>query len=266
MERFLGTLNNQVCHQLKGTTFSNINQRGDYNSAQEACITLEQLKEIIYQWLIDDYCQSPHKALTANPLIAWQEGLKQTEPSLPESKQALELILSHEVKRKLSHQGIQFLQLFYNSEELRTIRIRYGNQSSVTIRVNLENLGKIWVYDQYSGEYLIIPCTEPEYAEGITLRQHKAVLKERIAYKHNQIDTESLLQQKEALRQKIQQANQTKSLRKRMRAKRLNTPALNVAYDINVDQLPNIPKAEANFLLDDLDIPDFDIMPPYEDQ
>ncbi|AZS51523.1 integrase [Entomomonas moraniae] len=266
VERFLGTLNNQVCHQLKGTTFSNINQRGDYNSAQEACITLEQLKEIIYQWLIDDYCQSPHKALTANPLIAWQEGLKQTEPSLPESKQALELILSHEVKRKLSHQGIQFLQLFYNTEELRTIRIRYGNQSSVTIRVNLENLGKIWVYDQYSGQYLIIPCTEPEYAEGITLRQHKAVLKERIAHKHDRIDTESLFQQKEALRHKIQQANQTNSLRKRTRAKRLNTPALKAAYDINVDQLPNIPKAEAGFLLDDLDIPDFAIMPPHEDQ
>ncbi len=266
VERFLGTFNNQVCHQLKGTTFSNINQRGDYNSAQEACITLEQLKEIIYQWLIDDYCQSPHKALTANPLITWQEGLKRTEPSLPESKQALELILSHEVKRKLSHQGIQFLQLFYNSEELRTIRIRYGNQSSVMVRVNLENLGRIWLYDQYSGEYLIIPCTEPEYAEGLTLRQHKAVLKGRIESKRNLIDTESLLQQKETFRQKIQQANQTNSLRKRTRAKRLNTPALKAAYDINADQLPNIPTLEADFLLDDLDIPDFDIMPSYEDQ
>lgn len=208
----------------------------------------------------------PHKALTANPFIAWQEGLKQTEPSLPESKQALELILSYQYKRKLSHQGVQFLQLFYNSEALKTIRIRYGNKAKVTIRVDLENLGKIWVYDQYSGEYLIIPCTEPEYAEGITLRQHKAILKERIENKCNQIDTENLLQQKEALRQKIQQANQTNSLRKRTCAKRLNTPALKAAYDINVDQLPNIPKAEAGFLLDDLDIPDFDIMPPHEDQ
>lgn len=127
-------------------------------------------------------------------------------------------------------------------------------------------MGSIWVYDQYSGEYLIIACTEAEYAEGITLRQHKAILKERIENKRNQIDLEDLLQQKEALRQKIQQANQTNSLRKRTRVKRLNTPSLKAAYDINADQLPNTPKAEAGFLLDDLDIPDFDIMQPCEDQ
>ena len=260
VERFLGTLNSQVCHQLKGTTFSNINQRGDYNSAQEACITLEQLKEIIYQWLIDDYCQSPHKALTANPFIDWQEGLKQIEPSLPESKQALELILSYQYKRKLSHQGVQFLQLFYNSEALKTIRIRYGNKAKVTIRVDLENLGKIWVYDQYSGEYLIIPCTEPDYAEGLTLRQHKAILKQRIENKYHLIDSDNVLELKEAVRQKIQQANQTKSLRKRTRAKRLDTPPLTAPYDTNNNKLSNNQSIEPDFLLDDLDIPDFEII------
>lgn len=245
---------------IKRHYFSNINQRGDYNSAQEACITLEQLKEIIYQWLIDDYCQSPHKALTANPFIAWQEGLKQIEPSLPESKQALELILSYQYKRKLSHQGVQFLQLFYNSEALKTIRIRYGNKAKVTIRVDLENLGRIWVYDQYSGEYLIIPCTELDYAEGLTLRQHKAILKQRIENKYHSIDSDNVLELKEAVRQKIQQANQTKSLRQRARAKRLDTPPLTAPYDINNNKLSNNQYIEPNFLLDDLDIPDFEII------
>lgn len=170
------------------------------------------------------------------------------------------MILSHECKRKLSHQGIQFLQLFYNAEELRTMRIRFGNKAKVAIRVDLENLGSIWVYDQYSGEYLIIPCTEPDYAEGLTLRQHKAELKQRMDNKSKLVDSDNVLELKEAVRQKIQQANQTKSLRQRTRAKRLDTPPLTAPYDTNNNKLSNNQFIEPDFLLDDLDIPDFEII------
>lgn len=130
----------------------------------------------------------------------------------------------------------------------------------MTIRVDLENLGKIWVYDQYSAEYLIIPCTKPDYAEGLTLRQHKAILKQRIENKYHSIDSDNVLELKEAVRQKIQQANQTKSLRQRTRAKRLNTPPLTTVYDINNGKLSNNQYREPDFLLDDLAIPDFEII------
>lgn len=40
VERFLGTLNRAVCHRLSGTTFSNIQQRNEYDSASSAKTTL----------------------------------------------------------------------------------------------------------------------------------------------------------------------------------------------------------------------------------
>ncbi|WP_228411745.1 hypothetical protein [Entomomonas moraniae] len=127
VERFLGTLNRQVCHKLKGTTFSNIRQRGDYQSANEDCITLKELKVIIYQWLIDVYCQSLHKLLQSSPFNEWQEGIKHIEPLLPESAQSLGLILSHQFRRKITHQGIQFVNLYYNAKEHRLLRVDFDN-------------------------------------------------------------------------------------------------------------------------------------------
>lgn len=264
IERFLGTLNSQVCHRLKGTTFSNINKRGDYKSANEACITLEKLKEIIYLWLIDDYCQSPHKALKATPFLAWQDGLKKIEPILPESKQALELILGYECKRKLSHQGIQFLHLFYNAEELRTIRRYHSSNTKVSIRINLENLGSIWVYDEYSAEYILIRCTEPDYAEGLSLQQHRSILKERIRTKSSLVPQNELLALKESVRQKIHQANHSKSLRKQTRAKRVGTIQSTTAYDSNFTLIPQYHEIEPS--VEDFDIPSFKVIECKEEE
>ncbi|MGL4673591.1 MAG: Mu transposase C-terminal domain-containing protein, partial [Wohlfahrtiimonas sp.] len=104
VERFLGTLNTQVCHKLKGTTFSNINQRGNYDSVGLACITQDELKEMIYQWLVDVYCQSSHGDFEETPVTKWHKSRKNIEPRLPESKSNLDLILTREHQRKITHQ------------------------------------------------------------------------------------------------------------------------------------------------------------------
>jgi len=36
IERFLGTFNRQIAHKIEGTTFSNIEQRGDYDAEKLA--------------------------------------------------------------------------------------------------------------------------------------------------------------------------------------------------------------------------------------
>lgn len=254
IERFFGSLNRQVCHRLKGTTFSNIKERGDYKSANLACVTLDELKELIYQWLIDVYCQSYHKFLQTSPFVEWQGGLKQIEPSLPESRQALDLILSHEYRRTITHQGIQFVNLFYNSEELKLMRIQCGETKEVIIRVNLDNLSAIWVYDTYNGDYISIPCTHPEYANSLTYRQHKAILDNNKDKKY--IDNELLLAGKVTLLNKIQEINKTSTLRERTRNARLKKEQLAKAC-----QLINLSEHQAiDITLDDADIPDFDVI------
>lgn len=234
VERFLGTFNRQTAHRLKGSTFSNINQRGDYNSEEEACVTLQELKELIYLWITDIYNQSFHKTLGISPYQKWQEGYLSIEPRLPESKESLDLLLSKECLRTIGHQGIQFENLFYNSQILRTLRVLHGSRYEATIRVNMEDLGYVWIYDQKSDSFMEIPCINQEYAQGLTLFQHRAIC--RLRRENNKKDhcPDTLLASKEKLRQRIKKIGEEKGLRKRKKVARIGQlPTGQSSKDIN---------------------------------
>ncbi len=170
IERFLGKFNRQLSHKIAGTTFSNITERGDYDAENSANMTLAEFKKLLHVWVIDVYSQARHKSLGITPALAWQDGLKIIEPVLPESKEKLDLILAIQKTRKLNHEGVQFKGLMYNSAELAVLRKR--GVGSATIRINPEDLGAIWVFDEQQGDYFTVPCTYPEYANNLTLAQH----------------------------------------------------------------------------------------------
>lgn len=49
MERWFGTQNTRLLHELPGATFSNIFDRGDYDPQKHAVISLEALLEIGFE-------------------------------------------------------------------------------------------------------------------------------------------------------------------------------------------------------------------------
>ena len=62
IERFFGTLNTKLVHTLPGTTFSNITQRGKYDSQNNAFLTIKQLEKILLQFIVNQY----HNEYTAH--------------------------------------------------------------------------------------------------------------------------------------------------------------------------------------------------------
>lgn len=255
IERFLGTFNRQLSHKIAGTTFSNIESRGDYDSEKEAFMTLAELKRLVHVWIIDVYTQTPHKGLDTTPALAWSEGLKTVEPLLPESKEQLDLILAKQTNRKLNHEGVQYERLFYNSAELATLRHR--GIESVDIRVNVEDLGAIWVFDKQHGDYLTVPCTYPEYANGLSLAQHLLIRRYEQETKSGQVDVTVYQRGKDKLRSLINAAKTSKKQSQRKKAARYDSDGLK--------QTPfsaNSLNSKVETLPDDLgqviDIPDFD--------
>lgn len=226
VERFLGTLNRDVCHRLPGTSFSNINLRGDYDSVGESRITLDDLKELVHEWIVNIYNQKIHKSTQRTPFALWHDGLLRVEPMLPESKEQLDLILTTEDERVLSHRGVEFKGLFFNSADLRLFRHRGGESIKVKFRFDKENLGFIWVYDEFEGDYLKVPCIDPDYSEGLTLRQHLQIRAEARAQGLSDQDSESLMHNRERFRKKIEEKSQHKLLRERRKAARDNSETL----------------------------------------
>jgi putative transposase len=174
IERFQGTLNREVAHIAPGTTFENILAREDYDPARHAVVSLSVMKEVIHHWIVDVYHQRPHRGLKTAPAMAWRNSIAADEIPLPDDPKRLDALLGRPSTRKLSHQGIEFDSLFYNSPEMTDLRRRFGAQLEVDIRVNDSDIGSLHVIGP-DGEIYEVPALNSDYAKGLTRWQHKII-------------------------------------------------------------------------------------------
>ena len=121
IERLIGTLMG-LTHRLRGTTFSNIAQRGDYQSAANATLTLSEYR----QWLTETICRyyhvRKHRGLGIPPLVAWERAFTSADgvikpPAIP---RALEFRLDFFPLqwRKVQRTGIELHRTRYWHDDL----------------------------------------------------------------------------------------------------------------------------------------------------
>jgi putative transposase len=73
VEKAIRTLNTYI-HRLPGSTFSNPEERGEYNSEKKAVFTLKELEKYITEWIVNIYHKSPHKGIGGKtPLQIFEE-------------------------------------------------------------------------------------------------------------------------------------------------------------------------------------------------
>jgi putative transposase len=72
IERLIGTMMGAV-HLLPGPTFSNISEKGSYESGDRALLTLAELERWLALRIAGVYHLSLHSALGKPPLAAWRE-------------------------------------------------------------------------------------------------------------------------------------------------------------------------------------------------
>lgn len=82
IERLIGTMMGH-CHLLPGTTHSNVQARGDYDSEAHAAMTLREFESWFTEQVVTQYHLTVHRTLGTTPLIAWKEAV--AEHSAPRS-------------------------------------------------------------------------------------------------------------------------------------------------------------------------------------
>lgn len=174
VERFIGTMNRGVAHGVPGTTFSNIFDKDEYDPVKNAVISLRVLKLILNKWIVDVYHNKPHQSLeNIPPAIKWLSSIKPEEINLPDNPERLDAILGSVDHRTLTHKGIEFAGMYYNSADLAALRRRKGDRLKVEIRVDEGNLGYIYVIAPDNEEIIRVECMNFLYADGLTKWQHK---------------------------------------------------------------------------------------------
>lgn len=145
IERLIGTLM-QIAHLLPGTTFSNIRDKGDYDSADKARLTLDEFRQWMTQKVGRTYHTRRHSSLGVPPLVAWERGLQDKNgqivpPPLPARPLDFRMDFLPFVMRPVRRTGITFGASRYWHADLSPL-IR---QDEVLVRYDPRKPGTIWV-------------------------------------------------------------------------------------------------------------------------
>lgn len=188
VERFFGTLNKQLIHQLPGTTFSNHNEKGDYDSTKLSCITLIKLNELVSNWLEKIYHRKIHRGHGRAPEKLWEEGIKEN-PVNTYTLEYLDTIAREVLTRKISNGRITIYNLKWYSHALATIeaQLKLKNlEAKVEVYVDTLDLEKIYIKSPLDGTIFIrADSTIPGYTKGLSLFEHK-LIKEELVQKGKQ--------------------------------------------------------------------------------
>lgn len=176
VERFFRTLGLKLIGNISGKTFENIFKREDYDPAKHATITLVTLRMVVLKWIVDYYHQRPHRGLKQlTPADVWAEKIVNTDQMLPESSVLLDSAFSKLETRRLTKDGIEMDSLFYQSDDLRKVRERYGSEITVQVQIMDDDLGWIIVAVPESTDLLKVCAVDMDYAAGMTRWQHRVV-------------------------------------------------------------------------------------------
>ncbi|MBD8643112.1 transposase [Stenotrophomonas sp. CFBP 13724] len=146
IERLIGTLM-KIAHLLPGTTFSNIKERGNYDSEGKARLTLSEFQSWMAQKVCRFYHQRKHRALGMPPIIAWERAFTDSAGnyvSPPLIAKPLEFridFLPFEIRR-VRRTGIELNSSRYWHEDLSSM---LRSDTPVRVKYDPRDPSEVWV-------------------------------------------------------------------------------------------------------------------------
>ncbi len=202
IERYFRTLNTGLIHPLPGTTFSNILERGDYNPATQACISLASFRQLLHIFILDVYAQRWHSGLEATPVKRWQESvLAGFKPALAHSAQEVRILLLRTAERTVQRTGIDFEALRYQCPELARVRSQPNNGEKVRIKYDPADLSALYVSDPAAPQgWLRVPAVDQDYTAGLSLWKHR-IIREYVLREKREVNIYELAAAKQLIQQ-----------------------------------------------------------------
>jgi putative transposase len=117
IERLIGTQMGKL-HLLPGTTFSNPQERGEYDSNRHSALTLRELERYIALDIVGSYHQTIHRSLGRPPIAIWRDHEGEIPLRLPNDRRRFWLTFLPEEERTLRPTGIHLFGLRYWSPAL----------------------------------------------------------------------------------------------------------------------------------------------------
>jgi putative transposase len=257
IERLLGTFLTEI-HRLPGTTFSNPQQRGEYNSEKEAVFTLSEFEKWLTIYIVEIYHQKLHSAIKTTPARKYEDGIFGTKnnpgiglPARVLDEESLRLDFMPYVERKIKQYGVVIDEIHYYHDVLR----RFINAPDpenpeetmdFTFRRDPRDLSVIYFFDPELNQYFPIPYRDTSHPP-ISIwefRETRRILKQE---GHEQVNEQLIFDAYEKLRtQEETSKKQTKKAKRRKESKIkleqkenvLNFPSFEESKTFNLQNQP----------------------------
>lgn len=198
VERYFGTTNRKLLHQLPGTTFSNIFEKADYDPAKNALISLETLLETVHVFIIDYYSQHKHRGIKDVPAYKWDASIEDWPPTLPARREDLQVLLGDIEERTIQPYGISLFDLTYHDDCL--ARLRMGRKGCrFKIKYDPADISVIYVLDPNTDKFLHVFAEDQQYTKGLSLWQHKVIQRYARRILDGKVDSLALCRTKEKI-------------------------------------------------------------------
>ncbi|MBV6660833.1 DDE-type integrase/transposase/recombinase [Pseudomonas yamanorum] len=174
IESFFRTLNLQLIHGLDGTTKSNPMMRGDYDSEGEAVMTLEELRNIVTDWIQNYYNKTAHghRRLPAN--VLWERNLDKMNPPKVFTAEAVRFICMATHFGTINRGRVRFKNLSWSGPGLSHVQSKLKPGQKAEVLYDRTNLGTVYVREPSSGVFYQANSVH-EYQYGLSLYEHELV-------------------------------------------------------------------------------------------
>ncbi|MCP9493362.1 MAG: DDE-type integrase/transposase/recombinase [Pyrinomonadaceae bacterium MAG19_C2-C3] len=230
IERLMGTIAREI-HALPGTTFSNVKQRGDYDSEAQAVMTLKELEKYLATFFVEVYHQRVHSALKTSPIKKYEEGIfgsaEQLGVGVPPRRmdeERLRLDFMPFEERTIQQYGVVIDDVHYFHDVLRP----YINASDPSdsrrkrkfvFKRDPRDISVIYFYDPELNQYRAIPYRDTS-RPAISVWELREARRHLEAQGRTNINEQLIFEAYEKLREQEQTAiKETKRVR-RQRVKR----------------------------------------------
>lgn len=268
IERVIGTLMHEI-HNLPGTTFSNIKQRGEYNSDANASMTFSEFEKWILTFITKIYHKRIHSSLSLSPEQQWEEGLFADESGIgfiqkPSNNSSIILDFLPIYERTIQKNGVNIEGLNYYDHVLRTKinQMENGKKKQFIFKRDPRDISYIWFYEETTQEYFKINVAN-QNMPSMTAWEFDLIKTELKNKGLKRVNQDAILEAREELHKQIEQSvkSSKKARRDSQRLKNKNIELKEQEQRINQNTSINIKQTENNFSKNESfwedDIPDF---------
>ena len=182
IERVFRTISVNLMTRLTGRTFSNVIERGEYDSVGRAALTVDDLCAALTRWVVDIYHRTPHRGLdNETPANCWKRLIESYGVAPPADLWRRRLAFGTRMSRPVQKDGITILGVRYHSEFLAETML-HRQDKKLKLRWYSEDIGAIAV--EIDGEWIEIPSVFARH-RGVRAETWRLACRDlRARYKH----------------------------------------------------------------------------------